>query len=48
MLADSVCMYNALDQASFYLQVYILFKIGNTITIKKILNMKGHNIFFPC
>ena len=48
MLADGVRTYDALDETSFYLRAYILFKIDDIIAIEKVLNMKGHNAFSPC
>jgi len=40
--------FDSSDLSNFYLYVFLIFKNGDIVAIKKLLDMKGHNSYCPC
>ena len=47
-LAYGIPTFDTKEKTQFVLHAYIIFKLGDIITIEKFLNIKGHNAIFPC
>ena len=47
-LAYGVNTFDAVEQVTFDLRAYFLFKLGDIIAIEKFLRIKGHNAIYPC
>lgn len=47
-LAHGVATLDATTKNMFQLHTYLLFKLGDIITVEKFLKIKGHNSIYPC
>lgn len=47
-LAYGVKTFHAVEQMSFDLHGYFLFKLGDIVAVERFLNIKGHNAIYPC
>ncbi|KAG0696975.1 hypothetical protein DFH29DRAFT_812418, partial [Suillus ampliporus] len=47
-LANGALTFDSLREQMFWLHIYDIFKLGNILTIEKLLQICGHNGFAPC